>query len=168
MLVKGATDVIAHQCPHLFFIYKFYWSGLYYRKESHSASLNQTDYHYFPTKCVCAMHTRIHYSNNECNGVSNHRRLDCLLNCLFMRRSKRTSKLRVTGLCEGNLPVLGEFPAVTGEFPSQRASNAETVSIWWRHLEYIFWINSHDNHWVHRTKNAYNQNTLIIPCRVMR
>ena len=39
---------------------------------------------------------------------------------------KKTSKLRVTGLCVGNSPV-------TGEFPAQRASNAENVSIWWRH-----------------------------------
>ena len=45
---------------------------------------------------------------------------------LFKRRSKKTSKIRVTGLCEGNSPV-------TGEFPAQRASNAENVSIWWRH-----------------------------------
>ena len=30
------------------------------------------------------------------------------------------------GLCEGN-------STVTGEFPAQRASNAENVSIWWRH-----------------------------------
>ena len=43
-----------------------------------------------------------------------------------MRRSKKTSKLRVTGLCEGN-------PPVTGEFPAQRVSNAKNVSIWWRH-----------------------------------
>ena len=34
--------------------------------------------------------------------------------------------LRVTGLCEGNSPV-------TGEFPTQRVSNAENLSIWWRH-----------------------------------
>ena len=33
--------------------------------------------------------------------------------------------LSVTGLCEGN-------PPVTGGFPSQRASNTENVSIWWR------------------------------------
>ena len=38
-------------------------------------------------------------------------------------RSKKTSKLRVTGLCEINLPV-------TGEFPAQMASNTENVSIW--------------------------------------
>ena len=44
-------------------------------------------------------------------------------------RSKKTSKLRVTGLCGGNSPV-------TGEFPAQMASNAENVSIWWRHHVY--------------------------------
>ena len=44
------------------------------------------------------------------------------------RRSKETSKLRVTGLCAGNSPV-------TGEFPAQKASNAENVSIWWRRHE---------------------------------
>ena len=41
-------------------------------------------------------------------------------------QSKKTAKLRVTGLCEGNLPV-------TGGFPSQRASNVENISISWRH-----------------------------------
>ena len=47
-----------------------------------------------------------------------------LLNYLFRRRSKKTSKL--TSLCAGNSPV-------TGEFPTQKASKAENVSIWWRH-----------------------------------
>ena len=51
---------------------------------------------------------------------------DCLLNRLFRRISKKASKFRVTGFCEGN-------PSVTGGFPSQRASNAEHVSIWWRY-----------------------------------
>ena len=60
------------------------------------------------------------------NGVSNLQPHDCLLHRLFRRRSKKTSKLRVTGLCVGNSPV-------TGEFPAQRASNAGNVSIWWRH-----------------------------------
>ena len=35
-------------------------------------------------------------------------------------------KLRVTGLCAVNSPK-------TDEFPAQMASNAENVSIWWRH-----------------------------------
>ena len=39
---------------------------------------------------------------------------------------KKKPKLRVTGLQEGNSPVIGEFPA-------RRASYAENVSIWWRH-----------------------------------
>ena len=39
--------------------------------------------------------TTLHYSD-----VSNHRRLDCLLNHLFRIRSKKTSKLLVTGLSE--------------------------------------------------------------------
>ena len=33
-----------------------------------------------------------------------------LLNRLIRRISKKTSKLRFTGLCEGNSPVTGEFP----------------------------------------------------------
>ena len=68
----------------------------------------------------------LQWRHNERDDVSNYRRLDCVLNRLFRLRSQKTSKLRVTGLCEGNLPV-------TGEFPTQRASNAENVSIWWRH-----------------------------------
>ena len=40
--------------------------------------------------------------------------------------SKKTSKVRVTGFCVGNSPGNGEFPA-------QMASNAENVSIRWRH-----------------------------------
>ena len=43
----------------------------------------------------------------------------------FGRRSKKTPKLRVTGLCEGKSPGAGAFPA-------QRARKAENVSIWWR------------------------------------
>ena len=64
--------------------------------------------------------------HNERGGVSNHQPHDRLLNCLFRRRSKKTLKLLVSGLCEWNLPV-------TGEFPAQRTSDAENVSIWWRH-----------------------------------
>ena len=66
-----------------------------------------------------------------------------LLNRLFRRRTKKTSKPRVTGLCVGNSPV-------TGEFPAQMASNAENVSIWWRHhgvfnIPYIIGV-SHANY----------------------
>ena len=62
----------------------------------------------------------LQWRQNERDGVSNHLCLDCLLNRLFRRRSKKTAKLRVTGLCEGNSSVADEFPA-------QRANNAENV-----------------------------------------
>ena len=68
----------------------------------------------------------LQWRHNEHDSVSNHQPRDCLLNRLFGRRSKKTSKLRVTGLCVGNSPGAGEFPA-------QRASYAENASIWWRH-----------------------------------
>ena len=45
---------------------------------------------------------------NERDCVSNHLRLDCFFNRLSRRRSKKTSKLRVIGLCEGNPPVTGD------------------------------------------------------------
>ena len=59
--------------------------------------------------------------------LSNHQPRGCLLNRLFKLRSKKTSKLRVTGL------LCGEFTGI-GEFPAQMASDAVDVSIWWRHL----------------------------------
>ena len=49
------------------------------------------------------------------DGVSNHPRLDYVLNRLSRRRSQKISELRVTDLCV------------------QRDSNAEYVSIWSRH-----------------------------------
>ena len=64
----------------------------------------------------------LQWHHNECDDVSNHQCLECLLSRLFWRRSKKTSKLHVTGLCEG-----------TSDFPAQRASNVENVSIWWCH-----------------------------------
>ena len=68
----------------------------------------------------------LQWRNNGCDGASNHQSHHCLLNRLFRRRSKKTPKLRVTGLCAGK-------SAVTAEFPAQMACNAESVSIWWRH-----------------------------------
>ena len=58
--------------------------------------------------------------HNGWDCVSNHQPPDCLLNCSFRRRSKKISRLRVTGLCVGNSPVI---------------NNAENVSVWWRHRD---------------------------------
>ena len=46
----------------------------------------------------------LHWRHNDHDGVSNHQPHGCLLNRLFSRRSKKISKLRVTGLCVGNSP----------------------------------------------------------------
>ena len=70
---------------------------------------------------------RVHYSDvimstmaSQITGVSS------VCSCVCSGVDKKTSKLRVTGLCEGN-------PPVTDGFPSQRASNTGNVFIWWRH-----------------------------------
>ena len=81
------------------------------------------------------------WRHNERDSVSNHQPRDCLLNRLFRRRPKKTSKLRVTGLFEGNSPV-------TGELPTQRSSNTENVSICWRHHENL----RHWEWWVYALK----------------
>ena len=52
----------------------------------------------------------LHWRHNDHAGVSHHQTHDCLLNRLFRRRSKKTSKLRVTGLCVGNSPGSGKSP----------------------------------------------------------
>ena len=72
----------------------------------------------------------LQWRHNGCDGVSSHQPHDCLLNCLFKRRSKKTLKLHVTGVCMGN-------SRGTGDFPAQRTSNVENASIWWRHHAYI-------------------------------
>ena len=68
----------------------------------------------------------LQWRHNGLDRVSNHQSHHCLLSRLFGRRTKKTSKLRATGLCEGKSPG-------TGELPSQMASNAENVSIWIRY-----------------------------------
>ena len=64
----------------------------------------------------------LQWRDNERDCVSNHRRINCVLNRLFRRRSQKTQKVRVTGLCAWNSPV-------TGEFPAQSASNAENDDV---------------------------------------
>ena len=81
---------------------------------------------YFTRIGLCSGMFSLRWRYNGRDSVSNHQPHHCLLNRLFRCRSKKTSKLRVTGLCVGN-------PPGTGEFPAQMASNAENVSIWWRH-----------------------------------
>ena len=76
--------------------------------------------------CRCCIPLSLRWRHNGHDGVSNHQPHHYFLNRLVRRRSKKTSKLHVTGLCAGNSPM-------TAEFPAQVASDAENVSIWWRH-----------------------------------
>ena len=50
------------------------------------------------------MKKSLRWRHNDHPAVSNHQPHGCLLNRLFRRRWKKTSKLRVTGLCAGNSP----------------------------------------------------------------
>ena len=84
----------------------------------------------------CA-HTSLQWRHNERDGISNYQPHNCLFNPLFRRRSKNTSKLRVTGLCVGNSPVIVKFL-------EQRASNAENVP-----FDDIIMMHS-DNYWNHK------------------
>ena len=70
----------------------------------------------------CALQCR----HNGRDGVSNHQLHDCLFNHILKVLIKENIKAPRSWLCAENSPV-------TGEFPAQRASNAENVSIWWRH-----------------------------------
>ena len=52
----------------------------------------------------------LRWRRNGHDDVSNHQPHHCLLNRLFRPRSKKTLKLRVTGLCVGNSPGPANYP----------------------------------------------------------
>ena len=119
-------SVMASHIISLATVYSTVYSRRISKKHQSSASLPFVSLYVFPHQTHNG--TSLQWRRNEHDSVSNHQPHDCLLKRLFGRRSKKTSKLRVTGLYAGNSPG-------TGEFPAQRASNAENVSIWWRHHE---------------------------------
>ena len=71
--------------------------------------------------CIISLQWR----HNDHDNVSNHQPHGCLLNRLFMRSKENTKVPR-------HWPLCGEITGAD-EFPAQKASNAENVSIWWRH-----------------------------------
>ena len=98
----------------------------------------------------------LRWRHNYHAGVSNHQPHGCLLNRLFKRRSKKTSKLRVTGL------MCGEFTG-TGEFPAQRASNEENASIWWRHHDTLLkWYEIS----IHASSDWSDTNDYLFTCNI--
>ena len=75
--------------------------------------------------CSCAAVTlllpvpnmSLRWRHNGHDSVSNHQPHDCLLNHLFRRRSKKTSKLWVTGLLCGELNSPHKWPVTWKMFP---------------------------------------------------
>ena len=56
---------------------------------------------HFPMKWISkrmSSHETLQWRHNDRDGVSNHRRFDCLLNSLLRRRPKKTTKFHATGL----------------------------------------------------------------------
>ena len=86
--------------------------------------------HYYFRSSLTIIHEQLKHAlqwrHNGRDGVSNHQPHGRLLNRLIKRRPVKTSKLRVTGLCVRSSPL-------TGEFPAQMVSNAQNISMWWRH-----------------------------------
>ena len=112
LAIRVETHLPQTEIPGPLFLIMMLWCG------------NAFHFHMSLTFCKA-----LQWRDNERDGVSNHQPHECLLNHLFRRRSKKTSKLRVTGLCAGNSPGT-----------AQMASNTENVSIWWCHhaLELFF------------------------------
>ena len=75
--------------------------------------------------------------HNERDGVSNQRRLKCLVDCLFRPDPRKHQS-------SASLAFVSPVP---GEFPVQMASNAENFSIWWRHRMTAINITLTGNHY---------------------
>ena len=83
----------------------------------------------------------LRWRHNEWDGVSNHQPHDCLLNRLYRRRSKNTSKPHVTGLCAGNSPVNSphKWPVTRKLFPFDAVIMVIRTFCLFVHLRYIVW-----------------------------
>ena len=87
---------------------------------------------FFSTCCQSPPFRPVHYNDVIMRAMASQiTSLTIVYSTVYSRRrSKKTSKLRITDLCAGNSPV-------TGELPAQRVSNAENISIWWRHHDQL-------------------------------
>ena len=83
-----------------------------------------------------ALFFTLQWRHNGRDGVSNHQPRDCLLSRLFRRKSKKTSMLRVTGLCVGNSPgpvnSPHKWPVTRKKFPFHDVIMSEVItnSLW--------------------------------------
>ena len=110
--------------------------------ENISALLDERDYPSMLKRnliYVTCSKRSLQWRHNGQDSVSNHQPHECLLNRIFSRRSKKTSKLRVTGLCVGN-------SSVTGEFPHKWPVTRKMFSFWWLH--HVIPGEKDGRHWV--------------------
>ena len=111
-------------------------------------------YHFVQTQ------TSLHWRHNDHDDVSKLQPHGCLLNRLFQTQIKENIK------APRHWPLYGEFTG-PGEFPAQRASNTENVSIWWRHhvlntyrVIHGWSRHQHDlTHWCRGKMDAISQTT---------
>ena len=116
-LIRLPFNPILHLYHHIVSI-DFYIT-IYIYIYIHTSYLNTYNYQYkeyFPWNIDTfgdhyLLKRSLQWRHNGRDGVSNHQPRHCLLNRLFRRRSKKTSKFRIAGLCAGKSPVTGEFPA---------------------------------------------------------
>ena len=77
------------------------------------------------------LHMSLRWRHNGRDGISNHQPHHCLLNRLFGRRSKKTSKLRVTGLCAGISPgTPHKWPVTRKMFPFDDVIMVNPLSVY--------------------------------------
>ena len=99
------------------------------------------------------------WRHNDRDSVSNHQPHDCLLNHLFRRRSKKTSKLRFTGLCAGNSPGTvnspHQWPVTRKMFPFDDVIMGPVIRAQYVMFnlinplayDYTIWCHKLDQHW---------------------
>ena len=114
--------LVLHGCNDILFFFNYFVLDMYSR--SHHRSVNrwsEIDINAAHSNWLFCWYTIIlvlislRWRHNERDGVSNDRCLDGLLNRLFWRRSTKTSKLRVTGLCAGISPVTDRWIPLNNE-----------------------------------------------------
>ena len=116
------------------------------------------DYYFcaLPSSQVNVTPLRWRHNGHDC--VWNHQPPDFLLNRLLRCRSKKTSKLRVTGLCAGNSP--GPVNSPHKWLVMLKIMTSSCLSRWWHHHAvqdralFIF-LKSHDTSNVNSIRHIY-------------
>ena len=91
----------------------------------------------------CCVWGTLQWRHNGWDSVSNQQPHDCLLNHFFLRADQRKHQSSASLAFVWGIHRWPVNSPVTGEFPAQMASNAENVSIWWRHhdlFKCVTWV----------------------------